>query len=154
MKEDTHTNALNKQKYLNNIISHLYYKVQNSLYKLTSSTFDSSSQSSPNQIGYSITELTNPPTQNKMYITSDSKYSIISIVSTFSLLFFLQGAQGDDGGWQGGHATFYGGGDASGTMGMTKYLDTLINLLIHMRTLANTWHTKIFRRSLWLRKFV
>lgn len=44
------------------------------------------------------------------------------IVAT-SLLFFLlnlclRGTYADyGGGWQGGHATFYGGGDASGTMG-------------------------------------
>ncbi|KAF7816554.1 expansin protein [Senna tora] len=42
--------------------------------------------------------------------------------SAISLLFFvlnicLEGTYGDNGGWQGGHATFYGGGDASGTMG-------------------------------------
>lgn len=52
-----------------------------------------------------------------MYIASTSRYSIISILSIFSLLFSHQGTHGDDGGWQGGHATFYGGGDASGTMG-------------------------------------
>lgn len=53
-----------------------------------------------------------------MDITSDSKYSIISILSILTLLFFLQAAHGDEGVWQGGHATFYGDADASGTMGM------------------------------------
>ncbi|PON45744.1 Expansin [Trema orientale] len=47
----------------------------------------------------------------------------IAAVSAVSLLFLvlnlcLRGTYGDyGGGWQSGHATFYGGGDASGTMG-------------------------------------
>ena len=52
----------------------------------------------------------------------------IVATSAISLLFFLlnlclKGTYGDyGGGWQSGHATFYGGGDASGTMGrFTKF---------------------------------
>lgn len=49
----------------------------------------------------------------------------ITAFSTISLLVFvlcLQSTYGDDGGWVTGHATFYGGGDASGTMGKFKRL--------------------------------
>nr|TKR97026.1 hypothetical protein D5086_0000217160 [Populus alba] len=47
----------------------------------------------------------------------------MTMAATISLLLFVlhlcvAGTYGDDGGWQGGHATFYGGGDASGTMGV------------------------------------
>ncbi|RVW42334.1 Expansin-A8 [Vitis vinifera] len=43
-------------------------------------------------------------------------FSSISL-ALFLFCLCLQGTNGDYGGWEGGHATFYGGGDASGTMG-------------------------------------
>ncbi|KAB2046881.1 Expansin-A8 -like protein [Gossypium arboreum] len=46
-----------------------------------------------------------------------SPFSTTSLI-LFILNFYLRTTIGDyGGGWQGGHATFYGGGDASGTMG-------------------------------------
>lgn len=53
----------------------------------------------------------------------------IAAFPAISLLFFvlnlcLRGTYGDDGGWESGHATFYGGGDASGTMGKFNNLSS------------------------------
>ncbi|KAG6600879.1 Expansin-A8, partial [Cucurbita argyrosperma subsp. sororia] len=44
-------------------------------------------------------------------------YSPFSLLPLFFLFLLLSSTVADYGGWQSGHATFYGGGDASGTMG-------------------------------------
>ncbi|WOL14735.1 expansin-A15-like [Canna indica] len=43
--------------------------------------------------------------------------SLRAIISFLSLVFMFKVVRGDFGGWTCAHATFYGGGDASGTMG-------------------------------------
>ncbi|XP_018677541.2 expansin-A2-like [Musa acuminata AAA Group] len=48
-------------------------------------------------------------------MASFPQLSLLLLFSSFAL--FFRGTSGDDSGWQSGHATFYGGGDASGTMG-------------------------------------
>lgn len=46
------------------------------------------------------------------------EFSIVLVILIVVLMNMnLQGAMADYGGWQGAHATFYGGGDATGTMG-------------------------------------
>jgi hypothetical protein len=48
--------------------------------------------------------------------------ALFLLFSTSLSLLALQAAAGGYGGWQSAHATFYGGGDASGTMGKSYSL--------------------------------
>lgn len=59
----------------------------------------------------------------------------IQVLSFLSLILLvlssscIQGTANGDygGGWEGAHATFYGGGDASGTMGMPCFPSSIRN---------------------------
>lgn len=44
-------------------------------------------------------------------------HQALSLATLFLVMLHFYGTTADYGGWQSAHATFYGGGDASGTMG-------------------------------------
>lgn len=50
-------------------------------------------------------------------MTIAASFPAIISLAFYILNLCLRGTYGDYGGWETGHATFYGGGDASGTMG-------------------------------------
>lgn len=43
--------------------------------------------------------------------------ALLSMTTLLLVMLHIHGTTADYGGWQNAHATFYGGGDASGTMG-------------------------------------
>jgi hypothetical protein len=45
----------------------------------------------------------------------------------FIIQLHLHGTTADYGGWESAHATFYGGGDASGTMGKSLFMHIVYN---------------------------
>lgn len=52
------------------------------------------------------------------------------LIFMFSLTLLLPSALGNGEGWNNAHATFYGGGDAPGTMGMSQ---TLALFVLHIK---------------------
>lgn len=64
-----------------------------------------------------------------------SSTAIVILLVLFIDMLHLQGTLSGYGGWQSGHATFYGGGDASGTMGefifILIFTRTKISNLVH-----------------------
>ncbi|KAL4372080.1 hypothetical protein AHAS_Ahas06G0230000 [Arachis hypogaea] len=69
-----------------------------------------------------------PPSRRRFTLrhrhSSPQGYTQTALLVALIVLLIVINFQGDivdyGGGWQGGHATFYGGGDASGTMDFKK----------------------------------
>lgn len=74
-------------------------------------------------------------------------------------LLLMQSAYAFNGGWINAHATFYGGGDASGTMGMyaIKFLFLYFFVIINKITKNSRLHfyfISFCRWGLWVWKFI
>lgn len=84
-------------------------------------------------------------------MASNSVY--FNTISLFILhIVGLHIAMADYGGWQNAHATFYGGGDASGTNGTQLYPTLITNAYSLLFILINFLYIHIYIRKMCMRR--